>query len=57
MLVFHLLLPLYIPFEVTVVKKKLMGMIEGFLIVTFLKCNNPLVDKNQQTPIQYLIFK
>ncbi len=25
-------------------------MIEGFLIVTFLKCNNPWVDKNQQTP-------
>lgn len=24
-------------------------MIEGFLIVTFLKCNNPWVDKNQQT--------
>lgn len=25
-------------------------MIEGFLIVTFLKCNNPWFDKNQQTP-------
>lgn len=25
-------------------------MIEGFLIVIFLKCNNPPVDKNQQTP-------
>lgn len=25
-------------------------MIEGFLIVTFSKCNNPWVDKNQQTP-------
>lgn len=30
--------------------RKPMGMIEGFLIVTFLKCNNPWVDKNQQTP-------
>lgn len=25
-------------------------MIEGFLIVTLWKCNNPRVDKNQQTP-------
>jgi len=41
---------LYIAFQVDMIREKLMGMIEGYLIVTFSKCNNPWVDKNQQTP-------
>lgn len=30
--------------------RELIGMIEGFLIVKFVKCNKSRVDKNQQTP-------
>lgn len=32
-------------------------MIEGFLIVTLWKCNNPRVDKNQQTPTPIADFQ
>lgn len=49
---FHLLLSRRFMWviELVLVIEKLMRMIEGFLIVTFSKCNNPWVDKNQQTP-------